>query len=220
MAKIHIYAFPGQGADRRLFDSLRIDSSYVLQVIEYGTPEKGMNLQSFARSLAQHIDTTNPFVLLGVSLGGMICVELAEFLNPIKTIIISSAKNRSELPKKYKFQKAIPVYQIFPAQTLLWGAKIMQPIVEPDRNKNEEVFKSMLSGKSAKYMKRTIALIIHWERKENSKFIYHIHGTEDNTIPVKNIKKPFATISQGSHMMTLTKGIEVSKQISSILAIP
>src|SRR5690349_14675123 len=65
-----IYCFPGQGSDKRIFDSLTLSPGYQLSVIEYGTPKKGSTMSSFARELAEQIDTTKPYILLGVSLGG------------------------------------------------------------------------------------------------------------------------------------------------------
>lgn len=215
--KTTIYCFPGQGANRHLFDSLRLDTNYTLKIIEYGTPERGMDIKSFAKSLAVQIDTTQKFVLLGVSLGGMICVELNELLHPEKTILISSAKNRNELPFRYKFQKVIPFYKLFGGKILIVGAKCLQPIVEPDRNKNKATFKAMLGSKSPIYMKRSIALIINWERTTNTKQIYHIHGAKDHTLPIKHIVKPYAIVSKGSHMMTLTSAKEISKIVNTIL---
>ncbi|TNE55839.1 MAG: alpha/beta hydrolase [Bacteroidetes bacterium] len=185
--------------------------------MEYGTPDKHMNMNSFAQRLSGHIDTTQDFILIGVSLGGMICVELNEILNPKKTIIISSAKNRNELPARYKFQKAIPIYRLFPGGILLAGAKMLQPIVEPDRNKCEDTFKSMLSKKNAVYMKRTVNLIINWDREINTKPIYHIHGTNDHTLPIKKIKLLSYTLDKGSHMMTLTRAKEINNILNAIL---
>lgn len=213
-----IYCFPGQGSDKRIFDSLEIDPNYEIRVIEYGAPDKHMTMNSFARQLSAQIDTTKDFVLMGVSLGGMICVELAEMLNPKRTIIISSAKNRNELPGSYKFQRAIPLYKIFPGCILVGGAKILQPLVEPDRNKNKETFKSMLGSKKGVYMKRTVGLLINWERENNTKPICHIHGTNDHTLPFRKIKLPTYTIDQGSHMMTLTRAKEISSILNSVLA--
>jgi len=217
--KTTIYCFPGQGSDARLFDSIQIDTAlFKLEFIEYGTPEKRMKMKEFACSLISEIDTLNPYILLGVSLGGMICVELNEILNPQKTIVISSAKNRNELPLRYRFQKAAPLYQLFPKRSLLAGAKMMQPLVEPDRNQNKETFKSMLNEKSAVYMKRTIHLLIKWERKENTKKVYHIHGNNDNTLPLKRIQNPDFIVENGSHMMTLTRGAEISRVLNCILS--
>lgn len=212
-----IYCFPGQGADQRLFDSLKVDTSYELKFVDYGSPEKNASMQSFALKLSEQIDTSKPFVLLGVSLGGMICVELSEILNPEKTIIISSAKNKRELPFRYKFQKSVPIYKLFGGKALLVGAKTLQPIVEPDRNKNKATFKKMLAAKTPTYMKRSITLIINWERESNSKKIYHIHGKKDHTLPYRNISKPDFTVKQGSHMITLTKAKEISIILNQIL---
>lgn len=212
-----IYCFPGQGSDSRVFDSLEIDPIYNIKVIEFGTPEKHMTMHSFAKLLAEQIDTTKEFILVGVSMGGMICAELNEILNPKKTIIISSAKNCDELPVRYKFQKSIPIYKLIPGSILLAGAKILQPIVEPDRNKYKETFKSMLSSKNPVYMKRTIGLIINWDRKTNTKPICHIHGSSDHTLPIKKIKLPTYTVDKGSHMMTLTRAKEISDILNSTL---
>ena len=218
--KTVIYCFPGQGSDSRLFDSIRIDTAlYKLSFIKYHTPEKWMNMKDFAYSLISQIDTLNPFVLLGVSLGGMLCIELNEKLKPLKTIIISSAKNRNEFPVRYRFQKTIPLYKVLPKSFLLVGAKMMQPLVEPDRNKNKETFKKMLNEKNATYMKRSINLIIKWERTENTDKSYHIHGDNDRTLPIRYIQNPDYIVVNGSHMMTLTRWAEISCILSDILSI-
>jgi hypothetical protein len=215
--KTIIYCFPGQGSDKRIFDSLNIDNEYELKFIEYGKPEKKATMNTFAKTFIHQIDTNTKYILLGVSLGGMICVELNEILNPEKTIIISSAKNRNDLPFRYKFQKVIPLYKMFPGFILLGGAKMLQPIVEPDRKKNKKTFKSMLSKKTGSYMKRTIGLIIKWERKNNFKEIIHIHGDKDHTLPFRKIKKSVIKIENGSHMMTLTRADVISEKINGIL---
>ena len=213
-----IYCFPGQGSDKRIFDSLTIDTAFEVKIIEYGTPDKGMTLRSFAKELSKQIDTNRKFILVGVSLGGMICSELSDILSPEKTIIISSAKNRTELPFRYKFQRVIPIYKIFPGSFLLAGAKMLQPIVEPDRKKNKKTFKNMLSDKNATYMKRTIGLIIKWDKVDETKKIYHIQGSKDHTLPVRNIKDPDYDVDGGSHMMTLTRAGEISDILNKILA--
>jgi pimeloyl-ACP methyl ester carboxylesterase len=212
-----IYFLPGQGSDHRIFDSLKFDQKYKLKYIDYGTPKKYDNMESFAKSIAAQIDTTEKFILIGVSLGGMISVELNEILSPEKVILISSAKTKYELPARYRFQKYFPFYRIIPGRLLLAGAKILQPIVEPDRKTNKIVFKSMLGTKKPKYIKRTVNMIINWNKKNVSKNnLVHIHGTNDHTIPFKNIKANF-TVNNGSHMMVLTMFEELQKILDLIL---
>lgn len=216
-SKTTVYCVHGQGSDIRLFDSLRLDTNYNLQFIQYSTPPKNATMESFARELVQQIDTTQPFVLAGVSLGGMLCVEMQEIVHPEKTILISSVSNRKELPFRYRFQHAIPLYAIFPGRMLLGGAKMLQPIVEPDRKHNKETFKKMLGAKNPLYMKRTVRLIIRWKRKTAPEGIIRIHGTNDHTLPYRKIKKADYTVKGGSHMMTLTRAKEVSSALNEAL---
>ncbi len=217
-SKTTVYCVHGQGSDIRLFDSLRLDTNYSLQFIQYATPPKNATMQSFARELIQQIDTTKPFVLAGVSLGGMLCVEMQEMVHPQKTILISSVTNRKELPFRYRFQRVIPLYAIFPGRMILGGAKMLQPIVEPDRKHNKETFKKMLRAKNPVYMKRTVRLIIRWEMKIAPEGIIRIHGTNDHTLPYRKIKKVDYTIKSGSHMMTLTRAKEVSEAMNMALS--
>lgn len=211
-----VYLFPGQGSDERIFSEFKPDSNFKLVYIKYPIPEKNTSLQDFAKQLSSQIDTNGKYIFIGVSLGGMISIELNEIMHPEKVIIISSAKCRDELPFRYKFQKAIPIYKIVPKGMIKMGARILQPIVEPDRKKNKSTFKSMLKSKDKSYLKRTVAMIINWDRKTYSDKIIHIHGTNDHTLPHRKVKSDY-TISKGSHMMTLTKGKEINDLINEIL---
>ena len=212
-----VYFLHGQGSDSRLFDSIQLKEGFEKKCIEYGTPPKKSTMESFARELSKQIDTTQSFILVGTSLGGMLCTEMSEFLHPKEVILISSASNRKELPFRYRFQKVIPLYAIVPGFILVGSARILQPIVEPDRKHNKATFKSMLKEKDRVYMRRTVKMIIRWKRTSNSSEMHKIHGTNDHTIPIRNVKNVEFTVQDGSHMMTLTRGREISGFLNSIL---
>lgn len=214
---VNVYFLHGQGSDTRLFDSIQLKTGYVKNCIAYGTPKRGSTMESFARELALQIDTTQPFVLVGTSLGGMLCTEMSEFLHPQQTILISSAANRKELPFRYRFQRVIPLYFIVPGFLMAGGARMLQPIVEPDRKHNKATFKSMLKEKNGKYMRRTVRMIICWKRKSNTAALYKIHGTKDHTLPLRKIKNVNVVIEDGSHMMTLTRANEISTELNKAL---
>ncbi|MBL7911892.1 MAG: alpha/beta hydrolase [Bacteroidia bacterium] len=184
--------------------------------MSYPIPEKGISMKDYALILKKQIDTASNYSFIGVSIGGMLCSELADVLQPKKTIIISSAKCRKELPFRYRFQKSIPIYKLFPKGAIKFGARMLQPIVEPDRNKNKTTFKSMLKNKNSKFLKRTVNMIIRWDKKTYNKNIIHIHGTKDHTLPIQKTK-PTVVIEKGSHMMTLTRGKEIEKILNSLL---
>ncbi|WKV11350.1 alpha/beta fold hydrolase [Marivirga harenae] len=214
--KTTIYLFPGQGSDERIFDSLKFAEKFEIVHIEYPIPMKGCSMREFARVVSHQIDTTQKYILIGVSLGGMIISEMNENLNPEQSIIISSAKSRKELPLRYRFQRLIPIYKLVPPKLMLGGAKFLQPIIEPDRNTNKVTFKNMLSAKDPVYMKRTVSMIINWDREKVQEALIHIHGTKDHTIPIRNVKADHI-IENGSHMMTLTQHASIQKILSSYL---
>jgi pimeloyl-ACP methyl ester carboxylesterase len=200
-----------------VFKNITLDEQFEVKHIKYFTPEKGVKMAGFARALSTQIDTTEKFVLVGVSLGGMLATEMAEFLNPEKTILISSAKSRFEFPGRYKFQRSVPLYKIIPPALVKGGAKFLQPIVEPDRNFDKETFKSMLSDKDPIFLKRTVTMILEWERIDYSKDIIHIHGNKDHTLPYENIDCDYL-VENGSHMMVLTRAENISGLLNRILS--
>lgn len=212
-----LYLFPGQGSDERIFSNIRFDSTYKIVNILYPIPEKGATMKEYASLLRKQIDTTGAYSFIGVSLGGMLCSELTDILHPQKVIIISSAKCRKELPFRYRFQKSIPIYKLFPKGAIKFGARMLQPIVEPDRNKNKAIFKSMLKNKNAKFLKRSVNMIIRWDKRNYDSTIIHIHGTKDHTLPIRKTK-PTIVIEKGSHMMTLTRGKEIEVLLNEILS--
>lgn len=214
--KTTVYLFPGQGSDERMFDSLSFQPNVNVVNIEYEIPEKNMNLKDYVETVVCQIDTSEKFILIGVSLGGMICAELNEILNPEKVIIISSAKNNTEMPMRYKFQKIVPVYKLIPAKVLQFCANLVHPLYEHERMIYRHTFSEMLLSKNPKYFKRTSAMMFTWNRKSNSKDIIHIHGNNDHIIPIRNIN-PDYIVDGGSHTMTLTKAKDVNSILNKIL---
>ncbi|MCF8296991.1 MAG: hypothetical protein K9J13_05530 [Saprospiraceae bacterium] len=215
--KQNIYLIPGIGGDERSFKNLKFDTTFFDIIhIKYEIPNKGEDLQTYALRLAEQIDTTKGFFLIGVSLGGMIATEINDKLNPTKTIIISSAKCRTELPARYRFQSTLPIYKIVPKGCIKRASFVAQAIVEPDRKKEKETCIAMLKDKNPFFLKRTIEMIANWERTDYDQNIIHIHGNNDHTIPIKNVKYNFL-IEDGSHMIILTRSNEIGKLINSIL---
>lgn len=218
--KTTVYLLHGQGGDARLFNNFELDTSYYSPIfINLDTPPKGLTMREYAEVLTQKIDTTQPFHLIGVSLGGMLAAEMADFLHPQKVILISSAKNASEIPGRYKLMRKFPLHRIYPGWLLRYSAFIAQRIVEPDRNKQGKIFDAMLRDKDPKFLKRTVPMLIYWDKKTVASSIIHIHGDNDHTLPIKKIKANYV-IKGGSHMMVLTRGKEISTLVNELLKQP
>lgn len=211
-----IYLIPGLGTDERLFSKLDIDTSYPIETICYTLPEKGATMEDYAMELVKQMDTTKPFILIGSSLGGMLSTELSDIKNLQQTILIASAKNRNELPYRYRFQRVVPIHKLVGKNAIKSGTRLLQPIVEPDRNVEKELFLSMLDQKDPEFMKRAVEMILLWDRETYSDKIVHIHGSNDKTLPIRYVD-PQIVIENGSHVMTLANADLISMHINQIL---
>ena len=216
--KHRVYLIPGQGADERLFKDIQLKNCEAV-ALKFPVPEKNELLPDYAKRIAKQIDTTRSFSIVGVSMGGMIAIEMSKFLKPDKIVIISSAKGRDELPMRYRFMSHVPLYKIFPGTMLKGLANIARPIVEPESKKNTPVFKAMIDAKDPKFMERSIHMIVNWKNTEKPANLVHIHGTKDRTLPARNIKNA-VKVKGGGHMVTLVRAEEISAMLNQIFTKP
>lgn len=73
-----IYLIPGQGSDCRIFRELDLYDRFEVRCIEHVVPVKGTTLPEYARMLALQIVVAKPSVLIGVSPGGKVSVEIKD----------------------------------------------------------------------------------------------------------------------------------------------
>ena len=211
-----IYLLSGLGADNRLFNGLTFSESHRVVHLPMPVPTHRQTMASYAKQISTGIDPTEEFILIGVSLGGMVAREISAFLKPKKVILISSAQHRSELPPLYRFMGRLKVNRLVPGWLTKYSAFVLQPLFENDSWKDRRFFRSMLLTKPSSFYKRTVDMIVNWDRNEGSPDIIHIHGTGDRTLPFKLVKPAYA-IERGSHMMVYTRAKEVNSIIRDIL---
>ncbi|MEW6468943.1 MAG: alpha/beta hydrolase [Bacteroidota bacterium] len=215
-AKHRLYLLPGHGSDHRVFSKLNLEKFDTVH-IRYPVPFPDESMRDYALRISWQIDASRPFSILGVSLGGMLAAELNDMLRPFRVILVSSASCRQELPRRYTFMDKVPFDRIPTGNFYKMSARYAQKLVEPDRNGEGALFDSMLNAKQALFLKRASRMIIAWERsKPKSPNLVHIHGSSDNTLPIKNIKADHV-INGGSHMMILTEAGKISDLLHNIL---
>lgn len=213
---LNVYCLPGMGVNERLFRNLKLNKSNIHH-IKWVTPIKNESLPNYAMRLSTQIDTTQPFVLVGVSFGGMCSVEIAKQLQPLRTFIISSNKFHSELPLKLSFWRVIPLYRLFRDgfyKNAVVLAKKQFGIVTQEQMIN---FRKMLDEAPKDYYSRAVHCIIKWKNETRPENLIHIHGTADRVLPHRKLKGCDFTIKGGSHFMIINKAEEISEIINKEL---
>jgi pimeloyl-ACP methyl ester carboxylesterase len=215
--KQKIYLIAGHGSDNRIYSAIEFPENMDTVHLDFIKPHKNETMHEYAVRLSAKIDTTQNFSIIGVSLGGMLACEMTTFLNPDKVIIISSAAGRNELPGKFRGMKNFQVYRIFAGWFYKAMTRMAQTVFEPDRKNAGNDFDAMIEDKDPDFIKRAIHMLVNWEGNYAADpKIYHIHGTNDHTLPINYSDTDFV-IENGSHMMALTRADEISAIINLIL---
>lgn len=204
------------GVNERLFRNLNLNNCNIHH-INWETPFKNESLSDYSMRLSKQIDSTQPFVLVGVSFGGMCCVEISKQLNPIKTFIISSNKFHNELPLKLSFWRVIPIYRLFRDgfyKNAVMLAKRQFGVVTEEQKIN---FRKMLDDAPENYYNGAVHCIVKWRNEIRPENLIHIHGTIDKVLPFRKIKGCDYTIKGGTHFMIVNKGEEISEIINKEL---
>jgi pimeloyl-ACP methyl ester carboxylesterase len=210
-----IYAIPGFGCTEPLFEFISVPG-HSITVLKWPVPRKEYTLRDYARAFLPQIDTSAPFYLMGVSFGGMLCAELAEMLEAQKTILISSARNRTELPAPVRVMKYLPVHRLL-SEKLLIGLAMRSRFIIGFPKKLMPVFREMLRQMPAGYFKYCTSYISEWERRENTKTLVCIHGNSDRLLWIGNIKKVDFTVPRGTHAMVVMRAAEINEILAKII---
>ncbi len=213
VTKTHIYFVPGLAANPSIFDKIRIpDTAYEIHYIEWLIPEsKTESLTHYARRMSRLVAHPDS-ILIGVSFGGVLVQEMKKYCHPQKVIIISSIKNRSEMPARMHFSKKTKLYKLFPTKIISNIEKYEKFAFGKLLKGRVKLYKKYLSMRDARYLSWAIDRIINWERTQADNAVIHIHGTKDFIFPYKNIKSCIP-VENGTHIMILTR----AKEINTIL---
>lgn len=210
-----IYCISGLGADFRIFRNLKLPSEFTLDYLPWIDPVKDERIESYAARLAKGIADNEP-VIMGVSLGGMIAVEISKLMEVGKIIIISSIKTRKEKPFYFRAAAELHLNQLLrvrPYNFLSWFENYNLGIKTAEEKKLASEYRQNYNVKFGNW---AIDRIIHWENEVYPPDIIHIHGSKDHILPVRYLK-PTYLIDGGGHMMIMNKSEEISKIISGEL---
>ena len=204
MTKIPVYFMPGLAASPSIFERIELPKdTFEMHLLEWFLPNKNETLQSYAKRMAEKVKHDNA-VLVGVSFGGVLVQEMAQFLNLKKLIIVSSVKCNSELQRRLKFAKTTKAYKLLPTG-LMQDVELLTKFAFGDVLKKKlKLYEQYLHRREKDYLDWAIEQMVCWERVEVDTKVIHIQGDADEVFPVKNIKK-FINVKGGTHLMILNR---------------
>jgi pimeloyl-ACP methyl ester carboxylesterase len=210
------YFISGQAADEKLFENLTLPSSIIIKHVRWIEPFKNEKLTHYVKRLLPQIDTTGDFVLIGVSLGGIVAVELTKLLRPRFTIIISSISTRKELPPHFRFFQKLRLHKIVPAGIYKWYNPFVNWYFGANNQREKELLKYYMKDATKNYMAWSVNEILNWKNEERPMNLLHIQGTADK-IFLHQFTEADITIKGGAHIMVHNRADEISRILTEQL---
>lgn len=209
-----IYLIPGLGADKRLFNNLSINRGDV-HYIEWLVPHDNEDMSAYAKRLSIDIKPYEENILIGVSAGAILSLEIAKLLPVKHVIVISSIKTDDEMPEWMKWVGRSKLNRFFSFKFYA-HLKPFYKMFLGHTKQDSELFYDMYKSSSPIRNKWLVDNIINWKNAENKVSVTHIHGDKDILFPISKIKNPI-TINGGTHVMVYEKGADVSIEVNKVL---
>lgn len=209
-----LYFLSGLGADSRAFKYLTFPQNVEPVFIEWLAPARNETLQEYAKRISEKLDTTRPFMLIGLSFGGILATEIIEFVSPVKTILMSSASRRQELPFYYRFAGALRLDRLVPAKALNKSHALTNWLFGLTEKMDKELLHEILRTTDTAFSKWAVGEILRWKRTASPPNIIRIHGDKDRILPIINFN-PSHLVKDGGHFMVVSKAVEISAIIKA-----
>jgi len=210
----HIYCISGFGSDERVFSKLTFDG-YETHFIQWIIPDKNDSISTYAEKLILQIQHSNP-ILIGLSFGGMMCMEIAKLISVEKIILISSVKSFHEMPLWLRISGKLKLNKIFPMRPF----KLIEPLQDYNLGiediDEKELVHSYRKNINHQYSNWAINIILNWKNEQVHANLFHIHGDNDRIFPLKNIKADYI-VNTGGHLMVMNRFKAVNEYINTIL---
>lgn len=215
MQKIHVYFMPGLAASSLIFERISLPEDFEIHLLDWEMPIPSETLKDYAKRMASLVKHENA-VLVGVSFGGVLVQEMAQFLKLRKVIIISSVKCNLEVPLRMKIAKSTKAYKLVPTG-LMKNVEVLSKFSFGTIIKQRlKLYEKYLSMREKVYLDWAIEQMIMWERTEIDEKVVHIHGDLDEVFPIKNIKNCHI-IKGGTHIMILSKFRWLNENLPKII---
>jgi pimeloyl-ACP methyl ester carboxylesterase len=206
-----IYLIPGVGANDKIFQNLELPDYEVVH-IKWPKNKKGESIQDYAKKLVPQISKNTEPVLIGLSFGGIVAVELAKLVNPSKTIIISSIKTYHERPLKMLFMNSLKFHRLLPGKFVVQFRFWLNWLLGKLEPKDWQLIEMMIKEADIEFNEWAVDQVVQWRNEEEIPNLVHIHGTRDRIFPSFYIKDAI-WVKGGSHFMVVNRAKEISKII-------
>lgn len=214
MKRSKLYIVSGLGADFKVLQHLQFPEHLEVVFLDWQIPEKNETFENYVKRMADRVDGSEPFYLLGYSFGGILVQEIDRLKPAKRVVILGSIKSSEEKSRLIRFGKLSRIPQYLPRYFYNGGTiKLYSYFRKLFDRKNPRILQ-YFTVRDAYYLKWCVAKMVEWQAPENPAVV-QILGDKDIVFPVKN-SKPDYVIRGGTHLFPATRHKEVSQLLAKI----
>ncbi|PTT19492.1 hypothetical protein DBR28_21400 [Chryseobacterium sp. HMWF028] len=209
-----IYIVSGLGADFKVLERIEFPKNCELIFIDWLIPEKNEPFDVYVKRMAEKVDDSEPFCLLGYSFGGIMVQEINVLKSAEKVVILGSIKSDKEKSNFIKTGGLTKIPRLLPVRLFNdTAANVYAGIRKLFDPKNPKVLQ-YFKVRDPYYLKWSVEKVSEWKFEENPNVI-QILGDKDIVFPIRN-SKPDYVIKGGTHLFPATKYKEVSRILNEV----
>ena len=209
------YFIPGLAADKRVFRHIQLPDGYEAQYLEWLKPEVNESLRDYACRMADQIMVDEPFILIGLSFGGMLAVEIAKKMRPEQLILIATIPHHSHLPSYYRSAFKIGIHRLA-SPAVIKNFVYFKRFFTSESSEDKKIIRQMAREMDHSFIRWAVDAIMQWDAGNDPIDCVHIHGTHDEIFPHR-LTRPSISIPKAGHLMIFNRASEINQVLKQVL---
>lgn len=212
----HLYLISGLGADERIFANLIFPADYKIHYLPWISPLPSEPINQYAARMAEGILADGPVVLLGVSFGGIMSLEIAKQIPVFQNILISSVKRSNEKPPYYNWIRSLGIHKLPDQIIYQHRSAVVKRFLNVETEWEKKLVNEYLQKQDLTFTRWAVDTILNWESYDVPDNLIHIHGNKDWPFPIKYIN-PTHRIDNAGHFMVLNRAAIINQILGEVL---
>lgn len=210
-----VYFISGLGADSRVFHRIHLPQGFEPVYLDWIKPVPNESLHGYACRLGERIDHSEEFALVGLSMGGMMAVEIAKLQRPVVTVLISSVSCSAHLPFYFRIASTLRLHKVVPV-SLLKSVSFIKRYFTAEQDEDKKLVRQLIRETDPAFLRWAMNAVLHWDCRDFTGRYVHIHGGGDFILPPR-FTRPTHIIPKAGHMMILTNAMEINRILDEAL---
>ena len=219
MTPVRTILVPGLACDERVFEPQRA-GGLQFEVAPLPMPERREPMAAYARRVHDQLHLDGPYILVGVSFGGMLACELAQLTTPKRILLIASCTSPRAIPFRYRISEFMSRFipdRVIERQ-IETGTRELVTRFEGITTTQHRLLTEMARDSGVVKLRRTSRMILHWKAPRSCPCPIHaIHGDRDHVIPLRRVHAEQVVPGAG-HLINFTHAGEVNSFLSKYFA--